>query len=331
MNELQGVLHFPAPLFVSPNALGRAVEIAIAGAHGRLQLPRLPARSETHVLGFSSSDLRPPEDAFEDLPFHRRMHFAGEPRDPDWGRVYTAGLGHSLVKAALVRFDLGKQADSPSPAGERIRVTAGRWLELFIAAVEALTLQVPGETGGVDHKGREVALYYREDSGRLRAAQSSSGTFVFPLSRFGGPLTDEQFETAVAAANAGNKPRLEHMLLANARRAVVAGEERSSVLDAATAVEITLGHAVRHWAEAARVELPGGNLTLGRLVGITEKLRPQLVDATLSTFVDLRNEVAHDGRRPKPEDVRRAVSFATNLVVRLSPRPYDESHTAHGV
>jgi hypothetical protein len=123
---------------------------------------------------------------------------------------------------------------------------------------------------------------------------------------------------AVHEANAGSTPTDAHLFLRDARAALRRGGYRRAVIDAGSAVELTLA---QFNAATTRVNT-GGRATLGWYVNQPAIATEANLPSTLGhDLVDLRNNAIHQNRVASCQETVRALALAKQVVARLDPLP----------
>lgn len=126
------------------------------------------------------------------------------------------------------------------------------------------------------------------------------------------PLQADEWAAVLNFVREGTEPPLEEVLSRDARAAQRRGANRRAVIDAATALEISLGHHVRSLAnelpEAQRRRINdrtalGGYISIAEASGISLAVPFEV----LHHVKDLRNDAAHRGEAPDNLQTARAV------------------------
>ncbi|HKR10927.1 MAG TPA: hypothetical protein VJT15_02625 [Pyrinomonadaceae bacterium] len=302
-------VHFAIPfdhtLFIEEELLGAVRSIGLQG--GRLELPCDGGLGRRKAL-------RPPVSAPDTLT---RCLPNGS-----WGRRAEADPKIS-VQAALVvlsticklDFDLaGNQI-----GGESVNKAAGTvssWFASFSHWLWVLTSQ------NLDPMNPDPKVLHRR-SGNTVITASADGKTSLPVSgpsvasislTIDGPRAERLVNQAVldvAVQNAGIAPSMTLELLASARMAARRGDNRRSLIDAGTAVEAALSHA-----------LGLGNMhlfTLGSLITQAENQGLTVPADTRTSLVHPRNDAVHRGLLSASINIDRALEVAELIASLADP------------
>jgi hypothetical protein len=135
------------------------------------------------------------------------------------------------------------------------------------------------------------------------------------------PLDLSGWTSVLARVGEGAAPPAEHLLARDARAAAIRRDTRKAVLDASAAAELVLNGLLAHelagLSDTTRFAIQAENRTLGRLVDLLAKARPDVLDRRddLRHLTTLRNRAAHRGTAPAYDDAVRAVDTATELAL----------------
>lgn len=130
------------------------------------------------------------------------------------------------------------------------------------------------------------------------------------------PLSQEMLRTILERVGDGDQPPIEHQLWRDSRAALVRGDTRKAVLDAATAVEVCLIELVNE-AEAAtgdRFKGPWG--LMGRSNWVNDRNDDYTPDAELEQLAKLRNDTIHAGGPATYEQACSGVRVAIDTVTK---------------
>jgi hypothetical protein len=148
-------------------------------------------------------------------------------------------------------------------------------------------------------------------------------------------LDEQCWRDVLDLASRGSSPPVEYSLASSARIQLRVHQYRRAVIDAASAVDVTLSdlfHAnYTNLPPGLQTTLNQGRETLGWLVdmltnaaglppaltGISARLPPDLK----SGLVNVRNDVLHRNRTPTYEETARATTLAADLIKLVNPLP----------
>jgi hypothetical protein len=315
--RMRGVVHLPFAVLFSEDALGGNLSGATDRAVFTLNLPRLPADADE--AGFF---LGPPGD--ESWPNSRMIEAGG------WGHLGFEGRQDgrrivlaSWVNAVAIEIETYDDEDrEPWQVTAEFGPTFNRWYSNWLEWVGIWT----GLPSAVD---RGMAI---NTQGHVQVERSGSDGFTgwspgatvraYP-SHYA--ATRAIAEAAARRASTPEPPPLEWRLLNIAR---VLQDNRRAIIDAATASEVALAHALRTrlnaiQEEALEAKIHSANGLVGLLklveqIDGTEKRRwPQVRDRRARP----RNSCVHRGIEPTGEEVRGAIEEAHALLETYSPLP----------
>jgi hypothetical protein len=224
---LFGLIEFSSPIFCSADALGKTVDITIGTQAGTLTLPSLPAWGAKE---------EGPLDKCLVAPDEAQMWKRGGKDPLYWGRPDNYPSGESSVKLALLKMDLPQ--DDFESASQEVYKHFPAWIALFEQYVTLLTTQktrVSDESG----PGHLELLTYEEDKLTYIPTTRTHHMTVY----MGGgdeSLHFEQLEKAASFSSKNLSPRLEYKMLLQAYIARHEEDYRKAIIEAASALEISL-------------------------------------------------------------------------------------------
>ncbi|MGB3410993.1 MAG: hypothetical protein WBA45_07325 [Microthrixaceae bacterium] len=321
------------PTALWPDCFGTSWWVTVGGYNGKLSLPlirenqRPPGQiRRATVVALGESNVGP------------------ETEWDDWGRVnsYTkdglAGLGHlSMVHLQLHDFPeteldyLGSIQGRGAAQGDVLQDlfrSIDAWMTLLRQWVGATSDQFTGPRSPFNGNGTDstvsaaghgAVVWVRDSQGRCSPSGNNHMEMYINDSE---ALTLRGLQYVLERTCSGVPAPPARVFLARARNGLLEHDFRSSVVDAATAVELALWKQVdmdlSGVAEPVRKRLTKG-LTLGSLrevaahVGLPPSLNPDLIA--------LRNRVAHKGYEPTLAETGAALNVVTKVVDQLVPAP----------
>jgi hypothetical protein len=140
----------------------------------------------------------------------------------------------------------------------------------------------------------------------------------------GKTISHDVWERSIRLANERTLVPVEHQFLCSARAFLEQRDTRMGVIEAGSAVEISLGTAIRNRLlqrnEADAVQEMLDRKTLGALPRLARRFAVPC-PASLEPLLKLRNEAVHSGISPPLPDAREAVELAGRIVAMHSPLP----------
>ena len=257
-----------------------------------------------------------------------------------WGRPTITDRDGTILLANVSALVLRILVDDPvdrdliNGVGQSVMSHSNDWMSLLYAWVAALSGQDMHLTSpfsgwhrqpgiGMTHPwvaDTERPLTYHYVNPPLH--------YVLESEQFG--LNRREWKRAVASANVGLEVPEEHRLLQDSWAAFRRDDHRKAVLDAATAVELTVTRELRR-------RLSGTNdpLVVDELLrqirqarnrqNLARKLGAHLPDNLSDKVSRLRNEVAHQNRLPGKKETSEAIRVASEVVKHHVELPHPKS------
>lgn len=137
----------------------------------------------------------------------------------------------------------------------------------------------------------------------------------------------QMIDAAAAASSAHIEPKPEQLMYARAAENYLLRDTRRAVIDACTAAEMALGHAVRAHLRGRSVDESVIDSILKRANGIVEVFRLHLVatdsavslNRVMKELAGPRNDAAHDGLEPSAFVAKKALDAARQVLIEVSP------------
>lgn len=295
----------PAAVGVRLEVLGSIGATRLAGLPSQVYLPRLletgyPILRQPGVLdGLVSepeySDGQDPDDPRPESPWGYPTSWVSAPEA-------TA----IAVTQILVSFESVDAADRTQLL-ERSMTALPLWFALLKDWCEVLTGQDLDDVAPrrrVQLEGEGWACWHAD------APLTIDHRVIFDLD-YGEPLGKSRWDRLLVLVGTGTEPVVEHVLLRDARAAHVRGQYRRAVVDAATALEVSLHRVLLEMHRSSPSALSSELLrvaerwTLGNLVESLAKMG-RLPPSVTGNLVKLRNEVIHK-RAKEPTEAESAV------------------------
>lgn len=313
---IEGIFEWPQKLLFWPDALGAEYRVSFGLTEARLSLPVLSSKNDDFQL-----------QAPAVLKREARI---------DWGTVLVRPSGISIVKAvALIVLGLPSDLEDGSVhyAGVEFPHGFGDWLRLvrkWVAAIigEDLVIESGDIPGTVPEGLRLYALSERYPSPMPHSAPGL-WTIAEPSGQSwninsGKTISRAAWERAVRLANESAQVPVEHEFLSSARAFLGQRATRMAVIEAGSAVEISLGMAIRNRLlqrnEADAVHELLDRKTLGALPRVARRFGVQC-PTSLEPLLKLRNDAVHSGISPPYPDAKAAIELAARVLEMHSPLP----------
>ncbi|MCK5555434.1 MAG: hypothetical protein KAI76_04290 [Alphaproteobacteria bacterium] len=261
-----GIIEFSSPLFCSAEALGKAVDIEIGDHAGTLIFPVLPEWGENEDDPLSKNLIAPDEA--------KTWKRGG--KILCWGKPSNYPSGESFVNIVLVKMNVLK--DDVESAAKDIYESFDTWLNLFEQYVMLLTTQNIrcGTTGG-DGSGHIELFDNRKDKLNY-ISRSSSVNMTYYIYGDDVSLHLDQLKEAASLSSKNLPLRLEYQMLLQAYRAIMGEDYRKAIIEAASALEISLTKRIKEEFQNQNISfgekllkkyrMLGGRFELVRVLGI---------------------------------------------------------------
>jgi len=322
--EIAGAYQLPRPILVTQGCLGKTFRIEIGQRRGNATLPVLVWQDDDPVIIFPEI-----EPALENALGQRLT--APSPLWPVAGGVTAWDPKKRIasechVGAIVLRFTVpAEDVALPEEAHGRtsyrgvipadVRNGIEPWFYRVRMWVEAATDQDTDPDNPLVRRGSGRLSLFKMEEGGIGELGSWGG--MTAMRHNFEPVNLRQLRRIVVQANAGQLPSDAHLLMGDARAALRRQRTRLAVIDAGTAVEMTL--AAFNQA-GPNVQPSRGQPTLGFYVGQLQTMA-QLPADTQTGLVNVRNDAAHRNRQPARADALRALAIGKEIVDRLDPLP----------
>lgn len=315
ISRMRGVVRLPFAVLFSEDALGSSLSGATDRVVFTLSLPRLPADADEagFLLESPKNESWPCTETLGGMAWGY-LGFEGR---PDGRRILASWVNRVAIE--IETYDEDRQPwQVAATFGPRFNLWYANWLEWVSICT--------GSPSAID---RGMAIQTQAD---LVAEHSGSEELTGWVSGATVRTYDSDFAATRAVAEAAawrasgpEPPPLEWRLLNSAR---VLRDNRRAVIDAATAAEVALAHALRtrlgempEDALEATIRSVNGLVGLLKLVeeidGVAKPRWPQVRDRIATP----RNSCVHRGIEPTREEVHRAIKEAQTLLETYSPLP----------
>jgi hypothetical protein len=302
---IDGLIEFPWHLPLDVTALGMTINIQLNGKEVHLTLPMYDS-DESRAL------VAPPSVT------HGVMTFA--PRSTFWG-LRTSDSVYMMGEARL-EFSVLPDSD-PLPAElKEMDVAFTSWRNI----VEQWAAAWSRELWPTPNSVINPSIQAKWPDGRIISGGFHVTARLMPLK----PLDAVHVEAVFVKASRNERLPIEHALLLTARSAQVSGNYRQACIDSGTAAEASLAGAIKEMLSAKEVDEEyidksivnaNGIVGLIRLCGALGKKLTVSANKAADGLARSRNEAAHAGSTPSPEDTLAAVQQARSLIEEASPLP----------
>lgn len=284
---LFGLINFSPALFCAEDALGQPIDISVGANKGTLTLPSLP--------DWTGDPLHKPLLG----PLPARTWKRGE--DPiEWGEPFSFPTGKGgTVRRGLMQFQA--RPDNFEIAAQQILKGVPRWVDLFEQYHTLLTAPNTKSHASIVSSRTDRIELLSDDGQGLKPIRSGEPTLVeIYMSSTDESLHFEALKQICQLSSLGLSPCLEYRLMLEAYHARRKPDYRKAVIEAATALEISL-------TNRALKEFTSQNISFGKkllnkfrtLNGKFELLRILSIEFPdkdyLNLIVNPRNIALHRG------------------------------------
>jgi hypothetical protein len=332
---LYGVYELPAPIGVSKGCLGKSFPITVASRHGKATLPIVDWNSGR--WGKGNPVLAAPATGLGTTPDGQLLRFAtnrekNQPGMGDlWGKVSAwrtepQKVSTAFVRAMWLQFRIRaddplrdpQSADTNSPrelAYKEVYGDIDRWFEAFRTWLELMSDQDldPEHPLPNGHSPGSGLSLFAFDQGKLDYFLGVRA--ISSIARMVTPLSVARLRLGFRQANANAVPSDARLLLRDAYAENRRDRTRRAVIDAGSAVELTLAD----YAAREAVSMPA-KPTLGAYVKDLQA-RASLPANTKVALVDVRNAAIHENQIPTHAESHTALGIASTVLDKLDPLP----------
>jgi hypothetical protein len=304
----EAVIELSAPLWLGPEFLGLLKPARIGGVDVHIALPDF----ERDVVGETVLHSR---SRFDWVVF-----FAGRNRDDD--RDWPFGGVAKWKQDEVVEFTAHRLLVLPRhrvtlAKARKFKAAVDAWVELFELWIEVVAREdLHRKQIQVERQGQSAFVW-------LARGKEPEGEFLPVKHRimvhFGGKLTVSpwQWGKMLAKASAGATPPEAHVFLRNARHAKNVGHYRRSVLDSATAAELSLAQLRDAYLSNSDARLTNYVSTRARqidgLVRFLKDMGRRLPDGIKNDLNEPRNQAIHAGHELDEETADAALGKAEEI------------------
>ncbi|WP_154606656.1 hypothetical protein [Rhodococcus sp. AQ5-07] len=328
------VYEFPQPIWVDHNVLGGRFETHIGPLSASIITP--PIADGGRVIAPKLSDL--PHNALAPLLGERPHRLDAYPAsatgiDPEWATEYAAHHTGGATALRAVCIELSESPAAPihndihSAIGDhestsrysiqgtptaRIADVAGRNIEAWYTRLAEWVTVLTEQDLDHHHRIYDASLIapglrvWQGESWNISASRYQIPTVI--------PIDLSAWRETLLHIGECKRPPLEWQLLVQAAKAVDRGYYRRAMIDYATAAEVCLSRIVQ--TSTAPASKPSKKSNLHTWSNWLVKHEPILytVDQDFDVLVNARNNAAHRGIEPSPDDITTSARCAHRIV-----------------
>lgn len=308
---LFGIVNFAALLSCADDALGQPIDVSVGGIRGTLTLPSLP--------DWTGDYLHKPLMG----PIPAQIWRRGK-KLIDWGAPFSFRTGKgATVRHALIEFQV--QPHDMEAAAEQINNRFQRWFHLFEQYVTLFTPQNTSRVRTIGEGTGPIELLIHDGDELRHVARNKPIMIEVYMSQADETLHLNKLREACRLCSLGLSPRLEYQLMVEAYSAQRDGDYRKAVIEAATALEVSLTARALEEFKKQNISFGKGLLKKFRtLNGRFELVRLLSIPLPDKDYVKLiinpRNDVIHQADFPGEDLADQIISEVNQLLRLLSPQ-----------
>ncbi|HEY3088285.1 MAG TPA: hypothetical protein VGJ59_09500 [Jatrophihabitantaceae bacterium] len=330
--ELEAAYELPVPLMIDSDLFGREFPIALGGLDGTLLMPNLTWHGREPVMGAPS--LRAASESAPRWLRPEAVRFFWGATHTQWSDTHLVTAG-TLITVGLRFVDVpddnvaygesryGRGAPT-GPTVDALFESIGPWFDAFSIWVAVLTRQdmdVDAPLQALRGRGHGLSVWAIDGGvwSHLIHAESS----VIHL-QDADMLTLATVQRILGLVERGEVPPAGHLPLVSARAAMIRGQYRRAVIEAATAAELALNRLfeqkLARLPKVSRQALLDEQRTLGLLEPLVRNMTGdvRLPADMKANLVTPRNRAMHSNQQPTSQVAARALAIAAEGAVALS-------------
>lgn len=309
-----GYIKLRKPILISGECLNKTFELEINSIKGYLKTPKLPPKytSEneyhTHNLEHPDSDIKFTDDYI------------------DWGETNSWPTGNSFVQNFLLEFEFINEEVLKNSIF-KIEQEISNWIQRFTTNLYSSGYNIDLNLLTVhDEYQDNFNFFYRDTkTGNIKKAIEGKPSNLSVIVR--DPLSIENFKMIINATSKYKNLRLEYILLKDAQQALSEKTYRKSVLDSASAIEVSLTNNLKNnlgLENGLLYEVLKMNNSISKKRKLLKYTGIKLPSHNYQRDLeDIRNRAIHAGRKPNQNEARKIYSIANEIIPILSPEKFE--------
>lgn len=309
-----GYIKLRKPILISGECLNKTFELEINSIKGYLKTPKLPPKytSEneyhTHNLEHPDSDIKFTDDYI------------------DWGETNSWPTGNSFVQNFLLEFEFINEEVFKNSIF-KIEQEISNWIQRFTTNLYSSGYNIDLNLLTVhDEYQDNFNFFYRDTkTGNIKKAIEGKPSNLSVIVR--DPLSIENFKMIINATSKYKNLRLEYILLKDAQQALSEKTYRKSVLDSASAIEVSLTNNLKNnlgLENGLLYEVLKMNNSISKKRKLLKYTGIKLPSHNYQRDLeDIRNRAIHAGRKPNQNEARKIYSIANEIIPILSPEKFE--------
>lgn len=310
-NDLVGFIAFKDGIKCKSDALSKLFELELAGKKGQIYFPSLP--------NVDLGSIKIPFGGVELVQSRLWLDPVNLILGKEWGRIRSYPSGNSVVNLAIIKFEdvavdrenLGFELQSSF--NEFMR-SLKRYLYLVCPAYSAVQIEIPDAFG--------LDLYIGKLSSENMLHLSRIGAAIRCDNSGNDYLSKEQIDELFQLACNPQRIKLEYNLLVDAYIACDSADYRKTIIEAASALEVSMTNKIRNHFQEKKVTFGEKLLKKYRMIGglieLSEVLSIGIPKNEITKIKDARNNILHRGEYPNKELAKEIIKCARDAIGKLS-------------
>ena len=300
---MTGLLTLPGRILCKKEVLGKTYEGIIAGIKVQICFPQFPVVDKKNPIIGIGNPLLPPEIA-------RKWRRGNETLS--WGKPLTYPEGNSCVELLALSIECAKE--QVSDYAQRIYASIQKWFDAFISHLILDTKQ--------STERNENSNLYNSILELMDDTYISENKVINIFVRFSDVemyASEKNIIKAISFASSGKELLLEYQMLLSAYEAIQSNQNRRAILDACSAMEITMVNQINQYCQSK--EIPSDILInkyrfLGERIELLKRIGCSLPDDDYKAIVvDPRNALIHNKEiNPSDETTDKLVTCVETFI-----------------
>ncbi len=310
--QILGLIDFPFSFRCSKEVLGKSVKISIGEITAKITFPSYPYLEDDKFDLLARS--------LDSPILFKNLSKGGKPIQ--WGEIVTS-QGSSIIESATLEFMV--PSDQVEVISKEVYAEFENWLKLFEQYVRLLTSQITRlHINTFNGYENALSLFSNSESTLNYISAHRTTCLRGSLADAKNDLTLKKLQECCRLASSGYEPKLEYKLLLEADNARNNNDYRKAIIEAATALEVSLTKKLLDEFLAKNISfgnellkkfrMLGGKFTLCKIVGI------QLpTNDYEKMIIEPRNNVIHKSVFPDRQDANKVISEVEKYLHAFSP------------
>ena len=301
--KIFGYFKFKEGLNLSSDCLNKEYNIQISKYKGKILTPFLIENFETDSDNIRIN-LLPPKSKLDCLD--KRLN---------WGRPYSWPNGDSNVQTLKIELNIIEQNFSIN-SRKVLEKEIENWIDLFRLNLFAFNYNIDSPDLIEKISTREIFEFFSE-SNKSSFFEGSIGSVTVYISE---PIKENELKNVIDVTSLNKKLILEYQLLRDANKELLLENYKKSILDSATALEVSFTNAIKRDLEInEKLLLPilkkyNGLRQKRELLKLTKNTLPLKDNVYEKGIEKLRNDAIHSGKIPIKKEAMDAFIIAKKTI-----------------